>query len=79
MLKETSEQLIGNDRFEGFCIDLIHEIATDLGFNYTFQVWFKLHQFVINNNNNNNFIQTRLQVANNKIEMAWLTNWLVVR
>ena len=38
MLKETSESLTGNDRFEGFCIDLIDEIAQHLGFNYTFQI-----------------------------------------
>ncbi|XP_047735944.1 glutamate receptor ionotropic, kainate 2-like isoform X1 [Hyalella azteca] len=38
MLKETSEQLTGNDRFEGFCVDLIHEISLDLGFNYTFKL-----------------------------------------
>ena len=33
-----------------------------------------------NNNNNNNFIETRLQdtIGNNKIQMAWLTSWLVV-
>lgn len=37
MLKETSEQLQGNDRFEGFCIDLIDEIAKLRGFNYTFK------------------------------------------
>ena len=34
-----------------------------------------------NNNINNNFIETKLQgiqLANNKIQMAWLTSWLVV-
>ncbi|XP_069184022.1 glutamate receptor ionotropic, kainate 2 isoform X2 [Procambarus clarkii] len=35
MLKESSEQLTGNDRFEGFCIDLLNEIASILKFNYT--------------------------------------------
>ncbi|XP_044262845.1 glutamate receptor ionotropic, kainate 2-like [Tribolium madens] len=36
MLKETSIQLFGNDRFEGFAIDLIHELSLMEGFNYTF-------------------------------------------
>lgn len=36
MLKETSDPLIGNDRFEGFGIDLIHELSLIEGFNYTF-------------------------------------------
>ena len=27
-------ELKGNDRFEGFCIDLIEEIANDIGFKY---------------------------------------------
>ncbi|XP_069950782.1 glutamate receptor ionotropic, kainate 2-like isoform X2 [Cherax quadricarinatus] len=35
MLKESSKQLTGNDRFEGFCIDLLNEIASILKFNYT--------------------------------------------
>ena len=38
MLKETSQKLVGNDRYEGFCIDLIDEISKHLGFNYTFSV-----------------------------------------
>ncbi|XP_069951037.1 glutamate receptor ionotropic, kainate 2 isoform X4 [Cherax quadricarinatus] len=37
MLKESSEHLKGNDRYEGFCFDLIHEIALIRGFNYTFR------------------------------------------
>ncbi|CAG9818345.1 unnamed protein product [Phaedon cochleariae] len=36
MLKETTTQLIGNDRFEGFGIDVIKELSGILGFNYTF-------------------------------------------
>ncbi|XP_063846656.1 glutamate receptor ionotropic, kainate 2-like isoform X3 [Scylla paramamosain] len=35
MLKKSSEQLTGNERFEGFCIDIIKEIARQHGFNYT--------------------------------------------
>ena len=36
MLKESAAQLTGNDRLEGFGIDLIHELSLMLGFNYTF-------------------------------------------
>ncbi|KYB29341.1 glutamate receptor ionotropic, kainate 2 [Tribolium castaneum] len=35
MLKETTQQLFGNDRFEGFGIDLMDELSKMLGFNYT--------------------------------------------
>ncbi|CAG0882501.1 unnamed protein product [Cyprideis torosa] len=35
MLKEGPEQYYGNDRYEGFCIDIIDEIAQILKFNYT--------------------------------------------
>lgn len=38
MLRETTVQLSGNDRFEGFCIDLIAELSKLLGFNYTFVI-----------------------------------------
>lgn len=38
MLKETSVQLFGNDRFEGFAIDLIHALAEMEGFNYSFYI-----------------------------------------
>lgn len=38
MLKESAIQLSGNDRFEGFGIDLIHELSLLLGFNYTFRI-----------------------------------------
>lgn len=36
MLKESYESLVGNDRFEGFGIDLIKKLAEMEGFNYTF-------------------------------------------
>lgn len=36
MLKESSFKKIGNDQFEGFGIDVIHELSKALGFNYTF-------------------------------------------
>lgn len=38
MLKETNQTLTGNDRFEGFCKDIIHEISEMLGFRYVFQL-----------------------------------------
>lgn len=38
MLKEASQKLSGNDRFEGYGIDLIHELSLMLGFNYTFRL-----------------------------------------
>lgn len=36
MLKDSAEQLEGNDRFEGFAIDLIFELSLLLEFSYTF-------------------------------------------
>lgn len=36
MLKESSQHLIGNARFEGFAVDLIAQLAEMEGFNYTF-------------------------------------------
>ncbi|KAJ8927384.1 hypothetical protein NQ314_020159 [Rhamnusium bicolor] len=36
MMKETHETLTGNDRFEGFGIDLIQKLSEMEGFNYTF-------------------------------------------
>ena len=38
MFKESAETLVGNDRYEGFCVDLIDEIAQLLGFNYTIEI-----------------------------------------
>ncbi|XP_050700937.1 glutamate receptor ionotropic, kainate 2-like isoform X2 [Eriocheir sinensis] len=38
MLRETSEPMTGNDRYEGFCVDLIKEISDILGFNYTLKI-----------------------------------------
>ncbi|XP_037392925.1 glutamate receptor ionotropic, kainate 3 [Pygocentrus nattereri] len=34
MLKKSDKALVGNDRFEGFCIDLLKELASILGFAY---------------------------------------------
>lgn len=38
MLKETASKLVGNDRFEGMGIDVIHELSILHGFNYTFRL-----------------------------------------
>lgn len=38
MLKDSPEKLSGNDRFEGFGVELIHELSLMLGFNYTFRL-----------------------------------------
>jgi glutamate receptor, ionotropic, invertebrate len=38
MLKEASQKLSGNDRFEGFGVELIQEVAMMLGFNYSFKL-----------------------------------------
>ncbi|XP_061633084.1 glutamate receptor ionotropic, kainate 3 isoform X2 [Phyllopteryx taeniolatus] len=34
MLKKSDKALVGNDRFEGFCVDLLKELASVLGFSY---------------------------------------------
>lgn len=36
MRKDSISTLVGNDRYEGFGIELIDEISKMLGFNYTF-------------------------------------------
>lgn len=36
MLKDSAVKLEGNDRYEGFGIELIHDLSLMLGFNYTF-------------------------------------------
>ena len=38
MIKDNIEQLSGNDRYEGYNIDLIDAIAKELKFNYTIQI-----------------------------------------
>lgn len=37
-LKDSLTMKVGNDRFEGFAIDIIQELSNKLGFNYTFVV-----------------------------------------
>nr|XP_037290682.1 glutamate receptor ionotropic, kainate 2-like [Rhipicephalus microplus] len=34
MLKKSAHKLEGNDRFEGYCVDLLYEISATLGFRY---------------------------------------------
>lgn len=38
MLKDSALELTGNDRFEGFGIDIIHELSLMLGFKYIFKL-----------------------------------------
>lgn len=38
MLKESSNKLEGNDRYEGFGIEIIDELAKMNGFNYTYEI-----------------------------------------
>ncbi|KAL0117227.1 hypothetical protein PUN28_010223 [Cardiocondyla obscurior] len=38
MLKESTDVITGNDRYEGFAIDIIQEMSKILKFNYTFEV-----------------------------------------
>ncbi|XP_076280228.1 glutamate receptor ionotropic, kainate 2 isoform X2 [Lasioglossum baleicum] len=38
MLKKSADMMTGNDRYEGFGIDIIQELSKQLGFNYTFEV-----------------------------------------
>lgn len=36
MLKQSTTKLTGNNRYEGFAVELIKHLAERLGFNYTF-------------------------------------------
>lgn len=38
MLVKDSEQKTGNDRYEGYNIDLVHSISKILGFNYSIRI-----------------------------------------
>lgn len=38
MRRESADKLDGNAQFEGYAIDLIHEISKILGFNYTIRL-----------------------------------------
>lgn len=34
MYKKSDRELVGNDRFEGYCLDLLKELSNILGFTY---------------------------------------------
>ncbi len=38
MIVEPQSEKVGNDRFQGYCIDLIKEIAGHIGFNFTVKI-----------------------------------------
>lgn len=38
MLTENAVNETGNARYEGYCVEIIHELSKRLGFNYTFVV-----------------------------------------
>ena len=38
MLKESANQRLGNEQFEGFCVDLIGELSNIMGFRYKFKL-----------------------------------------
>jgi hypothetical protein len=37
-LEVDGERLTGNDRYEGYCIDLLEKISKVCGFNYTIRL-----------------------------------------
>lgn len=49
MLKDSAKKLTGNDRYEGFGIELIHELSVMLGFSYEFILQEDKDYGVINN------------------------------
>ncbi|XP_035290170.1 glutamate receptor 1-like isoform X1 [Anguilla rostrata] len=38
MLKKNHDQLTGNDKYEGYCVELAAEIAKHVGYNYTLEI-----------------------------------------
>lgn len=34
MVKKSEKELVGNDRYEGYCMDLLKELSNILGFTY---------------------------------------------
>lgn len=38
MLKKNHEQLSGNDRYEGYCVELAAEIAKHVGYSYKLEL-----------------------------------------
>ena len=40
MLKKQKDEhpLVGNDRFEGFCVDMLEQVSEQVGFNYVMEL-----------------------------------------
>lgn len=38
MLKKNHEQLVGNDKYEGYCVELAAEIAKHAGYSYKLEL-----------------------------------------
>lgn len=38
MLKKNHEQLVGNDKYEGYCVELAAEIAKHVGYSYRLEL-----------------------------------------
>ncbi len=38
MLKKNHEQLVGNDKYEGYCVELAAEIAKHVGYSYRLDI-----------------------------------------
>ena len=60
MLKKTTDSLEGNDKYEGFIVDLAKEISSIVGFNYTI-VPTKSHGSKDNNEQWNGMIKELLE------------------
>ena len=60
MLKKTTDPLEGNDKYEGFIVDLANKIASIVGFNFTI-VPTKSHGSMSNNGEWNGMIKELLE------------------
>ena len=65
MLKKTTDSLEGNDKYEGFIVDLAKKIASIVGFNFTI-VPTKSHGSMNNNGQWNGMIKELLEEVNIK-------------
>lgn len=59
MFKQTTRKLSGNDRYEGFAVELIQRLAERLGFNYT---------FIMHKDDNYGFYNTETKTATGMIK-----------
>ena len=66
MLKKSTDSLEGNDKYEGFIVDLANKIASIVGFNFTI-VPTKSHGSMNNNGQWNGMIKELLEEVNIKI------------